>query len=150
MATETVPLERAQWQRRAGRSAFLVLLLTLGTSLLVLAPLSVLRLRQEAAARRAAPAVAVELVADGMRFVPAEIRVPRGAQVQVSLVNRDPSGTPHDFQTFGQRVDGRVVAWPGEQRTVYFWAAERPGRYAFICTLRGHSEAGMAGVIVVE
>jgi nitrite reductase (NO-forming) len=76
--------------------------------------------------------------------------VPAGANVRVDLVNEDRSGTPHDFQTFGQRRDARIVAWPGETRSVVFKAADRPGRYAFICTVRGHSAAGMTGVIVVE
>ncbi|MGH2369290.1 MAG: cupredoxin domain-containing protein, partial [Chloroflexota bacterium] len=107
-------------------------------------------LRQEALSVREGPAVTVEIVADGMRFTPDVIRVPRGANVRIDFVNRDTSGTPHDLQTFGQRRDVRVIAWPGETRSTVFKAADQPGQYAFVCTVRGHSAAGHTGTIVVE
>jgi nitrite reductase (NO-forming) len=106
-------------------------------------------LRRDAQTLGAGPAVTVEVVADGMRFVPNEIRVPAGASVQVDFVNRDPT-TPHDFQTLGQYRNTRIVLWPGDKRTTGFLAADKPGRYPFICSVRGHKEAGMVGVIVVE
>ena len=135
---------------RAGRSGLLIALLILGGSLLILAPLSLLSIRRDVQAMRAGPVLTVEVVADGMRFVPDQIRVPAGATVVVHLVNQDQSGTPHDFQTFGQRRDTRVLAWAGERRSTSFTATSRPGRYAFICTVRGHSALGMAGAIVVD
>ncbi|MBI3969956.1 MAG: cupredoxin domain-containing protein [Chloroflexi bacterium] len=151
MGTEAAPpVGQMRNTGRARRSGLLIAGLALGSSLLVLTPLSLAGLRREAMAVRDGPPVRVELVADGMRFVPNEIRVPAGAVVTVDLVNQDPSGTPHDFQTFRQRRDVRVVAWPGERRTTVFTATDKPGRYPFICTLRGHSAAGMAGVLVVE
>ena len=94
-------------------------------------------------------AVSFQVVANGQRYEPAEIRVPAGASVRIDLVNHDATSA-HDFQTFGQRRDTRVVAWPGETRSTAFRASDRPGRYAFICTIRGHSAAGHSGVIVVE
>jgi nitrite reductase (NO-forming) len=146
--TTTVPLpgRAPPRERRAGP---LVAALALGTSLLVLTPLTLFSLRREALSVREGPAATVEVVADGMRFVPAEIRVPAGANVRLDLVDQDPS-TPHDLQTFGQRRDVRVIAWPGERRSTVFKAADRPGRYVFVCTLRGHSAAGMAGTIIVQ
>ena len=128
----------------------LVALLIVGGSLLVFTPLTLVSLRAEALSVREGPAATVEVIAAGMRFEPVEIRVPAGANVRVEFSNQDPSGTPHDFQTLRQRRDARVVAWAGERRTIVFKAADRPGRYPFICTIRGHSAAGMAGVIVVE
>jgi plastocyanin len=132
------------------RQGLLVVLIALGISLFVVTPLALVSLRQEALSVREGPAVTFRIVADGMTFSPAEIRVPAGANVRIDLVNEDRSGTPHDFQTFGQRRDTRLVAWPGETRSTVFKASDNPGRYAFICTIRGHAEAGMAGTIVVE
>ena len=143
------PAGAVQRTRRA-RPGLQIALLALGASVLVLTPLTLVSLRGEALSVRSGPTVTVEVAAVGMRFEPSEIRVPAGANVRVDFVNRDPTGTPHDFQTLRQRRDVRVVAWPGEQRATVFKAADRPGRYPFICTLRGHSAAGMAGVIVVS
>ena len=128
----------------------LIVLVALGVGLGVLAPLSMVSLKREADALRSNPALTLEMTIEGMRYSPAEIRVPRGAVVQVNLVNQDPTGTPHDFQTLGQHRDGRVVVWPGQRGATLFTAADRPGRYAFICTIRGHSDAGMNGIIIVE
>ncbi|HEV2126166.1 MAG TPA: cupredoxin domain-containing protein [Chloroflexota bacterium] len=135
--------------KRSTRSGLLVALLPLAISLFVLAPLTLSGFRRDAVTLSAGPSVTVAVVADGMRFSPAEIRVPARASVQVDFANRDVT-TPHDFQTLGQYRDARVVLWPGEERTTGFIAAEKPGRYAFICTVRGHKEAGMVGVIIVE
>jgi plastocyanin len=126
-----------------------VALVALGIGVLVLAPISLLTIRRNAIADQSAASVTVQVAAQGMRFAPSEIDVPRGATVKVEFSNQDPT-TPHDFQTFGQAGDAHVVAWPGETYTVYFKASATPGRYPFLCTVRGHSEAGMNGVIVVE
>src|SRR5438552_1744314 len=103
-------------QRRGG---LLVALGALGIGVLVLAPLSLLAIRRTAADEQSAGLVTVQVAAEGMRFVPDEIHVPRGAAVKVELTNRDAT-TPHDFQTLGQTGDARVVAWPGETQSVYF------------------------------
>ena len=150
MAAEAPPLVTPRAPAGAARrGGLLVALLALGVGVLVLAPLTVLTIRRTAVAERANPAVTVRISAGAMHFQPAEIRVPRSAVIRVELSEDDPT-SPHDFQTFGQLADTRVVAWPGEQRTTYFKSAAKPGRYPFICSLRGHAEAGMTGVIVVE
>jgi plastocyanin len=144
------PVPAAGPPRRATRGGgLLVALLALGVGVGVLAPLTVLTIRRTAIAEQANPAVTLQLSAQGMRFTPAEIRVPRGAVIRVDFTDDDP-GSAHDFQTVGQLADTRVVAWPRESHTTYFKAAAQPGRYLFICSLRGHAEAGMTGTIVVE
>lgn len=135
--------------RQDKRSGLVIALLPLAISLFVLAPLTLSGFRRDATTLSAGPTVTIEVVADGMRFLPSEIRVPARSSVQVDFANHDPA-SPHDFQTLGQYRDARVVLWPGETRTSGFIAAEKPGRYAFICTVRGHKEAGMVGVIIVE
>src|SRR5262245_9630102 len=84
--------------RRSGRHGVLIILVTLGASVLVFTPLTLISLRQEALSVGNGPAVTVEVAADGMRFEPSEIRVPPGANVRIDYVNRDPTGTPHDFE----------------------------------------------------
>ncbi len=133
----------------ARRYGLLIAVLALGASLLLVAPFALLSLRQEALSVQGGPALTVEIVADGMRYVPSEIRVPPGVNVRIDFVNRDPT-SPHDLQTFGQRRDVRVIAWPGETRPTVFKSADRPGRYTFLCTVRGHAAAGHAGTIIVE
>ena len=154
--TTSLPARRqatgaAQAPRRPGSGiGLLVALLAVGVSVLVLAPLTISALRRTQQEEVGTPSVTVHVSAEsGFRFSPSEIRVPRGATVQVDFSDDD-LGSPHDFQTLGQAADARVVAWPGETHTFYFRAARTPGRYAFICTLRGHRDAGMTGVIVVE
>jgi plastocyanin len=140
------PAPPARPQRRA---ALLITLITLGISLLVVTPMALISLRQETASVLSGPSVTLEIVAGASGYTPDEIRVPRGANVRLDFVNRDP-GAPHDLQTFGQRRDVRVIAWPGETRPTIFKAADRPGRYRFLSTIRGRASAGYAGIIIVE
>jgi hypothetical protein len=127
----------------------LIVLLALGVSLFVIAPLALINLRQEALSVQEGPALTLEVVADEAGFTPREIVVPRGANVRIDFVNRDPAN-PHDLQTFGQRRDVRVLAWPGETNSTVFKAADRPGRYTFLATIRGQAEAGYSGTILVQ
>lgn len=128
----------------------IVVVASLAFSFLVFTPITLLSMRQEAFSLRDGANIQIDVVASTMRFEPAQLRVPPGANVRIDFANQDPSGTPHDFQTFGQRRDVRIVAWPGERRPIVFKSADTPGRYTFICTVRGHSEAGMVGTIIVE
>jgi plastocyanin len=139
-------------KRAARREGVLIALGALGVSLLFLTPLALTRLRQDAVTLQE-PAVIVQIAAEGLRFVPDGMRVPAGASVRVEFTNNDPT-SPHDFQTIGQYRDARIVLWPGESRASGFIAANRPGRYSFICTIRTgttrHADIGMVGTIIVE
>jgi plastocyanin len=131
------------------RGGLLIVLLVLGVSLLVIAPLVLSSMRQEVRSIRESPAVTVSVVAGESGYTPAEIVVPAGANVRIDFTNGDPAA-PHDLQTFGQRRDVRVLAWPGESKSTVFKASDRPGRYTFLSTIRGQAEAGFAGTIVVQ
>ena len=139
-------------KRAARRDGMLIALGALGVSFLFLAPLALSRLRQDAATLRE-PAVTIQISPEMMRIVPDGMRVPAGASVRVEFTNNDPTSA-HDFQTTGQYRDGRIVLWPGETRASGFIAANRPGRYSFICTVRTgatrHADLGMVGTIIVE
>ena len=143
------PAGRMQRAQRPQRPGLLIALLALGVSLLVVAPLALISLRQEALSIQGGPAVTLEIVAGPSGYTPSEIVVPRGANVRIDFVNQDPAA-PHDMQTFGQRRDARILAWPGERRAVVFKSADKPGRYTFLSTIRGQAQAGYAGTIVVE
>jgi plastocyanin len=143
----SAPTRRVPAKRNAGKSGVWIVFGIVGASLIGMVPLALTAIRRDAATL-STPALTVEVFADNMRFTPAEIHVPAGASVQVDFTNRD--NTPHDFQTTRQYRDTRQVLWPGERRGTVFIATDKPGRYAFICTVRGHAEAGMVGTIVVD
>ncbi len=141
-------MAQARPTRLAGNGALFIALGALGVSLLGIAPLALSGLRRDAAALQA-PAVTVQIAAEGMRFSPDVMRVPAGASVKIEFANNDPT-SPHDIQTTGQYRDAHVVLWPGDTGSVGFIAARTPGRYSFICTVRGHAEEGMYDTIIVE
>lgn len=143
----TTPQRRVPAKRHAGKSGIWLALGLVGLSLVGMVPFALTAIRRDATTL-STPALTVEVFADDMRFTPAEIHVPAGASVQVDFTNRD--NTPHDFQTTKQYRDTRQVLWPGERRGTVFIATDKPGRYTFVCTVRGHAEAGMVGTIVVE
>lgn len=70
--------------------------------------------------------------------------VPRGT-VTFDVVND--GKLPHDF-SFGSKGGGTKMLGPGQKDslTVSF---PRPGQYTFICTVEGHMEGGMIGVLTV-
>jgi nitrite reductase (NO-forming) len=76
-----------------------------------------------------------------------ELRVPAGATVAVTVVNGD--GIEHDLTIDVLGLHSDHVVTKGESSTVAF-RAETPGRYAYYCTLPGHRQAGMEGVLLVE
>jgi plastocyanin len=138
---------RVPAKRNAGKGGVWIVFGALGIGLLGMAPIALSGLRRDVTTL-SVPAVIVQVTADDMRFTPGEIHVPAGASVQVDFANHDQ--IPHDFQTTNQYRDTRQVLWPGEKRTTGFIATDKPGRYTFLCTVRGHAEAGMVGTIVVE
>lgn len=93
-------------------------------------------------------------VADGARriavsagelaFDPAEIRVSAGEDIAIALTSDD---MVHDFTI--DELGAHVPADAGETSDGGFRAPE-PGRYPFYCSVAGHREAGMEGVLVVE
>jgi Cu+-exporting ATPase len=92
-----------------------------------------------------AGAVPVEIRASALRFGPADITVPAGRFVVVRFTNDDPIF--HDWMVDGlANVD--AGARPGQTQRVRF-RIERPGTYRIVCSVPGHAEAGMVGVLVV-
>ena len=66
------------------------------------------------------------LVIQGHRFVPAEMTVPAGRKIRLTVVNNDAS--PEEFESYELNRE-KVVA--GKGRIVVFVGPLRPGRYPY-------------------
>ena len=86
-------------------------------------------------------------VGQGLRFSQTEIHVPAGEFVVLTLANEDP--VFHDWMVvgLGQRR-GRGATGPGRRRSASGSTPRAPT--LFMCSVRGHPEAGMTGTLVVE
>jgi uncharacterized cupredoxin-like copper-binding protein len=95
-------------------------------------------------------------------FDPAQISVPAGSQVNLTLEN---DGTlAHEFviikkdmqvtAPFDEDQDEDKIYWEneveaGESESEVFSAPEEPGEYQIICGIAGHLEQGMQGTLTV-
>jgi nitrite reductase (NO-forming) len=86
----------------------------------------------------------VEVVAGDFAFSPAEVNVPAGGTVNLVLVND--GDLPHDITI--PALGSRVEALPGTRVSASLTAG--PGEYEFFCSVPGHRDAGMEGVIVTR
>jgi uncharacterized cupredoxin-like copper-binding protein len=88
------------------------------------------------------------LVANEARFSPSSIVVKAGEPIELTL--RSIGLAPHDFVLAdGAGEPVRIAVDAGRSTTATFTLA-RPGTYRFICSVPGHSDAGMHGTIVAE
>jgi len=93
-----------------------------------------------------AGAVQVDLETRDLRFSETEVHVPAGQFVVLTLANEDELF--HDWMVEGVANVG-VGARPGQVSTIRF-RIDAPGSYPFRCSVAGHAEAGMVGVLIVE
>jgi plastocyanin len=77
-------------------------------------------------------------------FEPEDITVRVGEDIGIVLTSED---SLHDFTI--DELGAHVAAEEG-QTAVGGFRADEPGRYVFYCSVEGHREAGMEGVVVVE
>lgn len=101
---------------------------------------------------------------DTLRFDPAELRMQAGKTVRLTLDNTG-SKTLHDFTVEGitarnvqeagsahHHMDGapglHVAADAGKRPTLSF-VVDAPGEYVFFCSVPGHAEGGMTGMLIV-
>ncbi|MDR7394608.1 MAG: cupredoxin domain-containing protein, partial [Armatimonadota bacterium] len=78
-------------------------------------------------------------------FRPGVVRVRAGEPVNLKL--RNTGYVPHDL--YVPDLHFRAALAPG-QELVAGLLADRPGTFEFYCTVPGHREAGMRGVLVVS
>ncbi len=114
---------------------------------------------------------------EGLRFAPADLRLPAGAPIKLTLVNADPvvhdvtvdeldvrvieagdtSGS-HDGMMDGSMGDGMMggstagllhVAADASGTASGVFVINEQGTFTFYCTVPGHREAGMTGTLTV-
>lgn len=68
---------------------------------------------------------------------------------EVSTVEEAGEMADHEMGHEADELDVHVAAPSGDHGTIEFTPAA-PGEYVYYCTVSGHREAGMAGVLVVE
>ncbi len=84
------------------------------------------------------------IVADEFSFAPATVRIPEGERV--NLVLRNDGGMFHTLTVRGLGFELRAQA--GERISGSLAATSR-GEFTFVCTVPGHTDAGMRGKILV-
>jgi len=82
------------------------------------------------------------LVIKNHRFEPAEIKVPAGKRVKLTVHNQD--STPEEFES--QKLNREKVIAPGA-KVVIFIGPLKPGKYEFVGE---YNEATAGGVVVAE
>ena len=92
-------------------------------------------------------ATEVRVQAANFGFTPKEIRLPKGAEVNLTLVNPSGTGVIHDFTVPALGI--HVAAAPGETRTVGLRGLAA-GRYEAYCSVSGHADLGMRATVVVD
>ncbi|HZJ49640.1 MAG TPA: cupredoxin domain-containing protein [Actinomycetota bacterium] len=98
----------------------------------------------ESRSRPAVPgAREITVVADEFRFSPSRIEVPSGEPVNITLVNEGDS--PHDLTI--SSLDFQLVGDP-DSRSVGSLTLEQGDEVSFECSVLGHAQAGMTGVMV--
>lgn len=81
-----------------------------------------------------------------MRYDKTALRAKPG---RVTIAMRNPSVIPHNVAIRGKGVKklGKVVLKGGTSTVT---ATLKPGRYVFYCSVPGHEQAGMKGVLTVR
>ena len=87
----------------------------------------------------------IDLVGIDFRFSPDTIQVGQGDLVKIKFTN--PDSIPHliELTEFQQHV----ALVPGAEFTLIF-VADKSGTFPYVCSIPGHEEAGMVGVLIVE
>ena len=84
------------------------------------------------------------MTARSFRFAPDQTTVRAGEDIAIVLASQD---SEHDFTV--DELGAHVTAEAGTT-AVGGLRADKPGRYTFYCSVAGHREAGMEGVLTVE
>ena len=92
-------------------------------------------------------ATEVRVEAANFTFTPSEIRLPRGAEVNLTLANPAATGVAHDLTVPSLGI--HIVANAGETRTIGLRGLTA-GRYDAYCSVPGHASLGMRATVVVE
>ena len=92
-------------------------------------------------------ATEVRIQVANFSFTPNEIRLAKGADVNLTLVNPAGTGVVHDLTVPALAV--HIAANAGETRTVGLRGLAT-GRYDAYCSVPGHADLGMRAFVVVD
>ncbi len=92
-------------------------------------------------------ATEVRVQAANFSFSPNEIRLPKSAEVNLTLSNPAANGVVHDLTV--PALGMHVVANAGETRTIGLRGLAA-GRYDAYCTVPSHANLGMRATVIVE
>ena len=87
----------------------------------------------------------IEVQATEFAFQPNQLEVEADQTINITLTND--GNLTHDL-TFPE-LDLRLVARPGETTSTAI-TPTNAGEYQMLCTIPGHADAGMAGLLTVE
>jgi Cu+-exporting ATPase len=87
----------------------------------------------------------LEVTAKNVRFEPADLTVRAGEWTVIEFTNDD--AIVHDWMVEGI-PNLEVIARPGQTESLRF-VLDTPGEYMIMCTVEGHAEAGMVGMLTV-
>ena len=104
----------------------------------------------------------LEVTLTDFAFDPANVSVPAGSEVTLTLINE--GSVEHEWVLVEQgytieppvdEQDEANIYWEAEVpadeiETFTFTAPETPGEYQIVCVIEGHLEAGMEGTLTVE
>lgn len=87
----------------------------------------------------------IDLIGEDFRFTPDTIRVAEGDTVRINFSN--PDVVPHliDLPDLNQHI----ALPPGGEFTLEF-VVDKAGSFPFVCSVPGHEEAGMTGLLIVD
>lgn len=92
-------------------------------------------------------ATEVRVQVSNFAFAPVEIRLPKGTDVNLTLVNPSTTGVVHDLTVPALGI--HVVANAGETKSIGLRNLA-PGRYDALCSVPGHADLGMRATVIVE
>jgi nitrite reductase (NO-forming) len=71
-----------------------------------------------------------------------------GERVRLTVVTGEP--TAHDLSLAEPQAKTPLLLGKGSEAEIVFTAPDSPGRFPYFCTVSGHRQAGMEGLLVVD
>lgn len=103
---------------------------------------------QTAATASAAKEQTIEITMKDFSFTPDKLNVPVGTRVK--LVFKNEGEKRHDFKVEAGLGEPKTEAISSGGTATLEFVADKAGDYVFFCTLRGHRDRGMHGVLAVK
>ncbi|MEX0951311.1 MAG: cupredoxin domain-containing protein [Gammaproteobacteria bacterium] len=88
----------------------------------------------------------IELIAEEFAFLPAEIEIEAGQILTITLKNH--GALAHNITFTNMDIETETIQGGSETTTQVRF--DQSGRYEYICSVPGHANAGMRGVVIVK